>query len=150
MIGKNARSQSLESRECRLELGALGDAERGQLRRLRERRLARRSDRSRSGCRRSSTRTPRRAILSSYAGPIPAPCCPDFLARRAHRVDELVIREHEVNAIAHIEPSLHVDAVRDQLIDLREQRVGIENDAVSDRASNAGMKNAARNLVEDE
>jgi hypothetical protein len=55
-----------------------------------------------------------------------------------------------VNAIAHIEPALHVNPVRDQLIDLREQRLGVENDSVSNCASNTGMKDAARNLMEDE
>ncbi len=34
------------------------------------------SARNRSGCRTSSTRTPRRATLSSYAGPIPRPVVP--------------------------------------------------------------------------
>ena len=69
---------------------------------------------------------------------------------RALLVDELVIRQHEVRAIAHIEAACDVDAVLDELVDLGEERVGVEDDAVADRAAHAGMQNAARDLVQHE
>ena len=53
-------------------------------------------------------------------------------------------------AIAYIQAALNIDSVRDQLIDLGEQRVGIENDAVPDRASHTGMHDPARDLVQNE
>ena len=55
-----------------------------------------------------------------------------------------------MRAVAHVEPALHVDAIGDQLVDLGEQRLGIEHDAVSDRAAHSRMQNAARDLVEHE
>ena len=74
----------------------------------------------------------------------------DRLARRALAVDELVIRQHEMRAVAHVESPLDVDAVADELVDLGEQRLGIEHDAVADRAAHARVQNAARNLVQHE
>src|SRR5438105_14772181 len=51
--------------------------------------------------------------------PNPAPGRPDFLARRALAIDKLVIRQDEVGAVADVQAALHVDAVRNELIDLR-------------------------------
>ena len=88
--------------------------------------------------------------LVLIGGPDAAPRRADCLARRALAVDELVIRQHEMRPVAHVEAPLDVDAIAHELIDLGEQRLGIEHDAVSDRAAHAGMQNAARNLMEDE
>ena len=55
-----------------------------------------------------------------------------------------------MRAIADVETTFDVDAVRDELVDLGEQRLGIEHDAVADRAPHARVQNAARNLVQDE
>ena len=74
----------------------------------------------------------------------------DRLARRALAVDQLVIRQHEVRAVAHVEPALDVDAVVDEPVDLGEQRVRIEHDAVADRAAHARVQDAARDLVQHE
>src|SRR5450759_1956808 len=74
----------------------------------------------------------------------------DLLACRALAVDQLVIRQHEVRAIAHVQASLDVDAVGDELVYLREQRLDVKNDSVADRAPHARVKYSARNLVEDE
>ena len=74
----------------------------------------------------------------------------DLLAGRALAVYELVIRQHEVRAIADVQPALDVDPVRDQLVDLREQRLDVEHHSVADRAPHAGVQNSARDLVEHE
>ena len=79
-----------------------------------------------------------------------APRRAERLRVRALRVDELVIRQHEVRAIAHVEAAFDVDAVGDELVDFGEQRLGIEHDAVADRAAHARVQNAARNLVQNE
>ena len=89
-------------------------------------------------------------ILSSYAGPMPRPVVPIALLARALPVEQLVVREHQVRAVAHVEATLHVDAVAHELVDLREQRLRIEHHAVADRAAHPGMQDAARDLVEDE
>ena len=81
---------------------------------------------------------------------MPRPVVPIALLARALAVDELVIRQHEMRAVAHVEAPLDVDAVAHELVDLGEQRLGIEHDAVADRAAHAGMQNAARDLVEHE
>ena len=75
---------------------------------------------------------------------------PDRSARRAARIDELVIRHHEMRALAHVQPAFDVDAVGDELVDLGEQRLGVEHDPVADRAADAGMQNPARDLVQHE
>jgi hypothetical protein len=55
-----------------------------------------------------------------------------------------------MRAIAHVETTFDVDAVGDELVDLREQSVGIEHDTVADRAAHAFMQNAAWDLMKDE
>src|SRR5437867_10279786 len=65
----------------------------------------------------------------------------DRFARRALRVHELVVGEHEMGALADVEASLDVDTVFHETVDLVEQRIGIEHDTVADRAANAGMEN---------
>ena len=51
----------------------------------------------------------------------------DRLARGARLVEQLVIRHHQVRALAHIQPAFHVEAVGDKLVDLDEQRLRIEH-----------------------
>src|SRR5207247_1177471 len=58
--------------------------------------------------------------------------------------------QHQMRALAHVQASLDVDAVFHEAVDLVEQRVGIEHDAVPDRAAHAGMENTAWNLVQHE
>ena len=53
-----------------------------------------------------------------------------------------------MRTVADVEAPLDVDAVAHQLVDLGEQRLGIEHDAVADRAAHARVQDAARNLVE--
>jgi hypothetical protein len=55
-----------------------------------------------------------------------------------------------VSAVAYIESALNIDAVSNELVDFREERIGIENHSIPNRASNAGMQNPARNLVQNE
>ena len=81
---------------------------------------------------------------------MPRPVVPIDLRVRALAVDQLVVRQHEVRAVAHVQAAFDVDAVGDELVDLGEQRLGIEHDAVADRAAHARMQDAARNLVQDE
>jgi hypothetical protein len=79
-----------------------------------------------------------------------ATCGSDLFAGRALRIDQLVVRENQVCAIAHIQSPLHVDSVGTQLVDLGEQRCGIEHDTISYRTANACMQNSARHLMEHE
>src|SRR4051812_25050083 len=74
----------------------------------------------------------------------------NLFVRRALAVDQLVIRKDQMRAIAHIEPAFNVDAIRNQLVDLSEQSLDIEDDAVADGAANAGMEDAAGDLVQNE
>jgi hypothetical protein len=55
-----------------------------------------------------------------------------------------------MRAIADVEAPLDVDAVLDQLVDLGGEGVGIEHDAIADRAAHPRMEDPARDLVEDE
>src|SRR5450755_4726674 len=80
--------------------------------------------------------------------PDAAPRRADRLARRALAVDELVIRQHQMRPVAHVEAPLNLNTIAHELIDLGEQRLGIEHHALPDRAAHAGMQNAARNLME--
>jgi hypothetical protein len=79
-----------------------------------------------------------------------APRRADLAARRALAIHRLVIREDEVRAVADVEPPLDVHAVPHELVDLGEERVRIEDDAVADRAADARMEDPARDLVEHE
>ena len=81
---------------------------------------------------------------------MPRPVVPIALLAELSPSTQLVVRQHEVRAIAHVEPSLDVDAVRHELVDLGEQRVRIEHDAVADRAAHARVQDAARDLVQHE
>ena len=82
--------------------------------------------------------------------PDAAPRRADRLARCARAVHCLVIRQHEVRALAHVQPALDVHPRLHETVDLVEQRVRIEHDAVADRAAHAWMKNPARDLVQHE
>ena len=83
-------------------------------------------------------------------GPDPPPCRTDRLASLALGVDELVIRQHEMSPIAHVQSAFHVDAVAHQAIDLGEERVRIQNDAIADGAAHSRVKNATGDLVQHE
>ena len=96
---------------------------------------------------------PRRAILSSYAGPMPRDVVPIFLlaaARLAQQVELAVIRQDQVRLVADEQPVADLDAVLRQLVDLREERLRIDDDAVADDADDAGMQDAGRDQVQDE
>ena len=82
--------------------------------------------------------------------PDAAPGRSDRRAGRARAVDQLVVRQDEVRAVADVQAALDVDAVLDQPVDLGEERVRIEHDAVAERAAHAGVEDAARDLVQDE
>jgi hypothetical protein len=79
-----------------------------------------------------------------------APRRTDRLARVAFGVDKLVVRKHEMRTVAHIQAALDIHAVADETVDLREERIRIENHPIADRAANTWVKNAARDLVQDE
>ncbi len=52
--------------------------------------------------------------------------------------------------VRHVESPFDVDPVLHQLIDLGEERLGVEHDAVADGTADAGMQDARRDLVQDE
>src|SRR5438105_14436412 len=82
--------------------------------------------------------------------PNTSPRRPNGLARLTLCVHELVIRKHEMRAIADVQPPFDIDAIADETVDLGEERIGVEHHTVTDRAAHAGVKDAARNLVEHE
>ena len=47
----------------------------------------------------------------------------------AERLEGMVVRQHEVRALAHVEPALDVHALLHEPVDLVEERVGVEHDA---------------------
>ena len=74
----------------------------------------------------------------------------DGFAGRARLVHELVVRHHQMGALAHVQPPLHVHTIGDQLVDFREQRLRVHDHAVADRTPHAGVQDAARDLVQHE
>ena len=72
--------------------------------------------------------------------------------RRASRqhVELAVVRQDDVRLLADQQPAVDVDAQPRQLVDLLEQRLRIDDDAVADDAGHAGMQDARRNQVQDE
>ena len=96
---------------------------------------------------------PRRAILSSYAGPMPREVVPIFRSpRRASRqqVELAVIRQDQVRLVADEQPVADVDAEPRQLVDLGEQRLRIDDHAVADDAGDAGVQDARRDQAQHE
>src|SRR6185437_13802097 len=65
-------------------------------------------------------------------GPDAATRRADCLARSALPIHELVIWQNEMRAVAHVQATLHIHAVAHELVDLREERLGIEHHAVPD------------------
>jgi hypothetical protein len=61
-----------------------------------------------------------------------------------------VIGQNEVRALADVKPSLYVHPCLDESINLVEQGVGVEHDAVADRAPNSRVQDPARYLVQHE
>src|SRR5688572_26962034 len=74
----------------------------------------------------------------------------DLLARGALPIEQLVVRQDEMGAITDVETPLDVDAVGDEPIHFGKQRVGVQHDAVADRAPDTRVKNAAGNLTQHE
>src|SRR6185437_3269488 len=74
----------------------------------------------------------------------------DRAAGSAARIDELVIRKHQMRPFADVQPALDVDAVRDQLVYLRKESLGIEHYTVADGAAHALVQDPARDLVQHE
>ena len=91
---------------------------------------------------------PRDLVLVRRADPAAGRA--DLPARRALAVEQLVVRQHQVRPIADIQAPLDIDPALHQPLDLGEQRLGIEDHAVADRAAHARMENPARDLLEDE
>src|SRR5258706_3724669 len=144
---KNPRSDPSESFESRLEIGALLHTERSELRiRVRNPTLDARAQSFRMPQVEHAHSASRNLVLVSRTNP--ASRCPNLFARRAHRIDELVIWKNEMDAIADVESTLNIDSVGDELVDLRKQRFGIEDDSISNCAAYAGMKNPTRNLMQ--
>lgn len=147
--GENPWCKTLEQRDGRIDIGALLDTERSEncIRVSNclpyERAKTLRMTKIENSHSTSSDFVFIRRADSSTSGS-------NFLARRAERIDELVIWKDKVRAIAHVESSLNIDTVSDQLIDFREQSIGIEDHSITDCASYSGMEDAARDLVENE
>ena len=87
--------------------------------------------------------------MSSYAGPMPrdvVPILPFAAPRFAQQVELAVIRQDEVRLVADDQPVADVDAGLRELVDLGEQRLGIDDDAVADDAGDrrrAGSRTAS-------
>ena len=84
---------------------------------------------------------PRDLVLVSRSDPAAGRA--NLLARRAFAVEHLVIRHDEMRPVAHVEAARDVHPVGDQLLDLLEERVGIEYHPITDRTANPGMENPA-------
>ena len=65
-------------------------------------------------------------------------------------VDQTVIGQHEVRAVADEEVAVHFHPLGAQSVDLSDQRDGIDDHAVADDADLAGTQDARRNEMEDE
>ena len=61
-----------------------------------------------------------------------------------------VVREDDVRLLADQQPPVNGDAHPGQLVDLLEERLRIDHDAVADDAGDARMQNAGRDEMEDE
>ncbi len=70
--------------------------------------------------------------------------------RFRQQVEIAVIRQDEVRLVADDEAAVDVDAVPGQLVDLGEERLRIDDDAVADDAGDAGMQDARRDQPQDE
>src|SRR6185503_16110385 len=146
---KNSRSNTLEQRDCRIDIRALVDTERCEhCIRMRNRFSDKRAKPLGMAKIEHSHSAPRDLVFVSR--PDSAASGSYLLARRAQRVDELVIRENQMRAVTDVKSSLNVDAVGNQLVDFREECVRIENNSVSDCASHSRMENTAGDLVKDE
>ena len=71
-------------------------------------------------------------------------------ARLAQDVELAVVRQDEVGLLADQQPVADVDAQAGQLVDLREQRLRIDDHAVADDADDALVQDARRNQVQHE
>ena len=94
-------------------------------------------------------RMPMRLILSAYAGPMPRPVVPSLaLAEEAlgDLVDGGVVRRDHVRVGAD-DQRRQVDAAGDERVELAEQRLRRDHDAVGDHAGRAGREDAAGQQV---
>ena len=85
--------------------------------------------------------------------PDPARGRPDLAlaaARFREQVEVAMVRQDQMGLVADQDSIADVDAVLRQLVDLGEQRLRIDDDAVADDAGHAGMQNARRNQPEHE
>ena len=70
--------------------------------------------------------------------------------RFGQHVELAVIRQDHVRLLADQQPAVHGDAQPRQLVDLLEERLRIDDDAVADDAGDAGMQDARRDQMQDE
>ena len=68
----------------------------------------------------------------------------------AEDVELAVVRQDEVRLLADEQPVADLDAERRQRVDLGEQRLRIDDDAVADDAEHAVVEDARRDQVQDE
>ena len=68
----------------------------------------------------------------------------------AQQVEVAVIRQDQVRLVADRQAVAHLDAVLRQRLDLLEQRLRIDDDAVADHAADAVVQDAGRQQVQDE
>jgi len=61
-----------------------------------------------------------------------------------------VVWENQVRPIADVQATLDIDAVANEAVDLLEELIRVQDDAVTDGAAHAGMQNAARDLMQHE
>ena len=71
-------------------------------------------------------------------------------ARFRQHVELAVVRQDDVRLLADEQPPVDLDAHPRQLVDLLEQRLRIDDDAVADDAGDAGMQDAGRDQMQDE
>ncbi len=75
---------------------------------------------------------------------------PDVLTLLAGRVEQLVVRQHEMRAVGHEHAAGGVDPALRELVELAEEGLGLEHHPVAHHAGDVGMQNARRDLAQDE
>ncbi len=95
---------------------------------------------------------PRRATLSSYAGPMPRPVVPMRLAAGgllAGLIQGDVVRHDQRRGRADLEARAHFDAAGLEFADFLLQRAGVQHDAVADQAQRVVAQDAGGDQVQD-
>ena len=92
---------------------------------------------------------PTRLILSAYAGPMPRPVVPIWFLPRKRSVTLSIVEWYDAMtcALALTTRSAHVDAALDQRVELAEQRLGRDDDAVGDDRGAPRRQDAAGQQV---